>query len=83
MDGVSESVLGVMDGASGFRVLLKAEILQLSKVSAFGWLDFETFETYFFEFVLSSAALSPSASFTASSFAQKCMKNRRGSSDSM
>jgi hypothetical protein len=32
------------------------------------------------EFVRSSAARSPRASVTASSFAQKCMKNRRGSS---
>jgi hypothetical protein len=33
--------------------------------------------------ILSSAALSPAASFANSSFAQKCMKNRRGSSFSM
>src|SRR5262249_44121785 len=32
---------------------------------------------------LSSAARRPFASFSASSFAQKCMKNRRGSSYSM
>jgi hypothetical protein len=33
--------------------------------------------------ILSSAALNPAASFANSSFAQKCMKNRRGSSFSM
>ena len=38
---------------------------------------------YFFELVFSRATRSPCASFTASSLAQKCMKNRRGSSVSM
>ncbi len=33
---------------------------------------------YFFEFVWSSAAFGPLASLAASSFAQKCMKNSRG-----
>src|SRR5437588_13069881 len=33
---------------------------------------------YCFEFVLSNAARNPRASFTASSSAQKCIKNRRG-----
>src|SRR5262249_8401110 len=35
------------------------------------------------EFVWSSAARSPFASFIASSFAQKCMKKRRGCSSNM
>ncbi len=37
----------------------------------------------YFEFVFPSAHLSPCASFTASSFAQKCMKKRCGESSSM
>ena len=37
----------------------------------------------FTELVLSMAARNPCASLTASSFAQKCMKNRRGSSVNM
>lgn len=36
-----------------------------------------------FTFVLSSAALRPAASFTASSMAQKCMKNSLGDSSSI
>src|SRR2546430_14636031 len=36
------------------------------------------FLVHFAEFVLSSAARRPFASFKASSFAQKCIKNRRG-----
>ena len=43
----------------------------------FGRLD------HFVEFVLSIAARKPFANFAASSFAQKCMKNKRGSSVSM
>src|SRR5581483_2212311 len=38
---------------------------------------------HFLELVWSSAARNPLASFTTSSFAQKCIKNRRGSSWSM
>src|SRR2546430_10244361 len=38
------------------------------------------FLVHFAEFVLSSAARRPFASFKASSFAQKCIKNRRRSS---
>src|SRR5258708_19023605 len=41
------------------------------------------FSAHFAEFVASSADRRPFASFTASSFAQKCIKKRRGSSWSM
>ena len=39
--------------------------------------------TYLAEFVLSSAARKPRANFKASSFAQKCMKNKWGESFSI
>jgi len=47
------------------------------------WAETLSESIYFFEFVWSNAARRPFASFTASSFAQKCMKNSRGCSSSM